>query len=465
MFAITERGLPHVNERRMRPSKTFEDHMTAAQAATQIQRPPKRDLLGPEVGRRIKAARTKRGMSLAQLGGDELSRSFLSLVESGKSRISLRALAIVADRLETPIGDFLEDEDAARASELLLDYSEIELESGKPEEALRIIRGGATQYVSDPRAQWLHGRALIGVKDHQQATAVLREALQLVDETVDKTLAAEILYSLGRSLYVTDNYDEAKRHLHKGLELALEEPENPGLQARLFIMVGHTLYVLNKPDEALAHYARAQEVLGSLYELEKVGAVYSAMSLAARKKGNLEAALTYSKQSVATYRLRRDWKQVARELNNVAMRHLESGDLERARERAQESVQRAQEVEAPDVEAHSRGTLALVCLQQGNIEEAQQQAALAEALASDESPLAKIDAWMVMADIAALSENWERVDQLYRGALDVLRKLDHKSRLADTALRYSLQLRKRGDLSAALDLAVEAAESKGGRVA
>jgi transcriptional regulator with XRE-family HTH domain len=47
-------------------------------------------------------------MTLEQLGGGELSRSFLSLVERGRSRISLRALAIVANRLELPIRYFIE---------------------------------------------------------------------------------------------------------------------------------------------------------------------------------------------------------------------------------------------------------------------------------------------------------------------------------------------------------------------
>ena len=48
-------------------------------------------------------------MSLAELGGEELSRSFLSLVERGQTRISLRALAIVAHRLGLPLSYFVEE--------------------------------------------------------------------------------------------------------------------------------------------------------------------------------------------------------------------------------------------------------------------------------------------------------------------------------------------------------------------
>lgn len=61
------------------------------------------------IGRRIRAARTARGLTLAQLGGNDLSRSYLSLVERGRSRISVRALAIVARRLEVPMSYFLDE--------------------------------------------------------------------------------------------------------------------------------------------------------------------------------------------------------------------------------------------------------------------------------------------------------------------------------------------------------------------
>lgn len=61
-----------------------------------------------ELGIRIRAARQARQMTLAELGGPDLSRSFLSLVERGKSRISLRALAIVARKLDLPVSYFLD---------------------------------------------------------------------------------------------------------------------------------------------------------------------------------------------------------------------------------------------------------------------------------------------------------------------------------------------------------------------
>lgn len=66
------------------------------------------DSMHQAIGKRIREARRARHMSLEQLGGGELSRSFLSLVERGRSRISLRALGIVANRLGLPISYFID---------------------------------------------------------------------------------------------------------------------------------------------------------------------------------------------------------------------------------------------------------------------------------------------------------------------------------------------------------------------
>jgi transcriptional regulator with XRE-family HTH domain len=61
------------------------------------------------IGERIRYARRQRGMSLADLGNGKLSRSFLSLVERGHTSISLHALELVAERLELPLGYFVDD--------------------------------------------------------------------------------------------------------------------------------------------------------------------------------------------------------------------------------------------------------------------------------------------------------------------------------------------------------------------
>ena len=99
-------------------------------------------------------------MSLAQLGGTELSRGFLSLVESGRSSISLRALAIVAARLKLPISYFVDDAPILPESPLRIsvDHAEAALvyglylySRGKTEEALEYALWAAQAKITTAR--------------------------------------------------------------------------------------------------------------------------------------------------------------------------------------------------------------------------------------------------------------------------------------------------------------------------
>jgi transcriptional regulator with XRE-family HTH domain len=48
------------------------------------------------LGARVREARRERGMSQAQLAGDELTKGFISQVESGLVRPSVRSLQILS---------------------------------------------------------------------------------------------------------------------------------------------------------------------------------------------------------------------------------------------------------------------------------------------------------------------------------------------------------------------------------
>lgn len=56
---------------------------------------------------RVREARQAAGLSLAQVAGTDVSRTFLHLVEQGRARPSQRVLALIARRTRRPIGFFL----------------------------------------------------------------------------------------------------------------------------------------------------------------------------------------------------------------------------------------------------------------------------------------------------------------------------------------------------------------------
>src|SRR5438309_2610766 len=143
------------------------------------------DLLTADVGLRIREARQARGLSLSQLGGEDLSRSFLSLVENGRSRVSLRALAIIADRLDLPMSHFLSggEDSPDLAAALLLHEAEIAFGEQRSEDALRLLNEAeetARTALGNP-ARLLRARLLVDQDRIAEALSVLREGIGDLD--------------------------------------------------------------------------------------------------------------------------------------------------------------------------------------------------------------------------------------------------------------------------------------------
>ena len=63
-----------------------------------------------ELGEKIRKARLEAKLSQRQLGGEEITRNMLSLIEHGNARPSMKTLRCLAQRLGKPISYFLEDE-------------------------------------------------------------------------------------------------------------------------------------------------------------------------------------------------------------------------------------------------------------------------------------------------------------------------------------------------------------------
>src|SRR5215471_2461486 len=62
-----------------------------------------------DLGTRLRALRTERGLSLSQLeSATKISSSFLSLVESGKSDITISRLVRLADFFDVELGDLVD---------------------------------------------------------------------------------------------------------------------------------------------------------------------------------------------------------------------------------------------------------------------------------------------------------------------------------------------------------------------
>src|SRR5437660_11869927 len=75
------------------------------------------------VGSNIREVRTKLGLTQAQLAAPEFSISYISAIERGKIRPSLKALSILARRLDVPLTFLLEGSPAGASEARAIGYS------------------------------------------------------------------------------------------------------------------------------------------------------------------------------------------------------------------------------------------------------------------------------------------------------------------------------------------------------
>lgn len=97
------------------------------------------------LGRRVREARVRAGLTQTEVGGETISTAYISRIESGQRRPSPNLIAFLAERLDVPVeellaveeGEIVVDAELVARLTLELDYAELELKTGQHEPALR----------------------------------------------------------------------------------------------------------------------------------------------------------------------------------------------------------------------------------------------------------------------------------------------------------------------------------------
>jgi tetratricopeptide (TPR) repeat protein len=96
----------------------------------------------PGLPQRLRDLRLAAGLSQAELAGDDLSASYVSLIEAGKRTPTTDALTVLAKRLGCTVDQLVSGVDGRSREEARLElaYAELALNSGEAEEAERRLR-------------------------------------------------------------------------------------------------------------------------------------------------------------------------------------------------------------------------------------------------------------------------------------------------------------------------------------
>lgn len=425
------------------------------------------------LGNRIRQARRARGLTQSAAAGPHLTKSFISLLESGRTYPSVTTLVALADRLQSSLALLLLEEErlpretalsllafarikaaaSSRASvELFLaavdalaadaDDLRIECQLTRGDLAananeLHIAERAYTEALEFARRQHLRTyepRALLrlaelALRRNDRATARQRldEALPLFrgSRTLRSIDGSEALILHGRLLITEGKYSRALRVLEEVAEMASRH-DLPRLRGKALQWIGQTHRVAGQLDRAVESLRRAKDALSSAAEtIEFAGVLYQLGTLY-RENDNLEEALSS----------------------------------------LQEALRIQERIGATAEQAVTLNELAEIQLRRHRLGEAQRTATTAHTLARKLQDPGKSGRILVtMARIARANRRWKAAGNHLREAIALFKKAKVPEELAETARELGMLLKERGEHAQAANyLAIALSFSRPSRV-
>jgi len=308
----------------------------------------------PGVGQRVRELRTARGMTQADLAGDDFTKGFISLLETGRTRVSLRAAEILAQRLGVSSADLIAGGDGKADLELALLRAEQQLSAGRAVEAIEVLERLANKAMGSLRARALRarGRALVEAERPREGLVLLEEAgrafealgqREFVIRTIyDRALAFAHLNEPGNALALALECDAAMTaggFVDRTLELQVRS-----LMATTFAFSGDL-------DSADLQAQRALQLAEDVVDPDALGSLYSTLSFARQRQNDLSGAMAYARKGLAVYEeLGRD-RAVGQMWHNVATIHLDRHQYEKAADAIERSDRIAKQAKLPSLEA------------------------------------------------------------------------------------------------------------------
>jgi tetratricopeptide (TPR) repeat protein len=381
--------------------------MNAPKTATRRNRPSlaKEDLdLARQVGARLKAARTRAGLTQRELAAPRYTKAYISALENGLIKPSVAALRFLARRLGTVPSAFLADEDTHWQR---LD-AELRLAAGDWQAAAD--RFGAildTEPAGLGRGLCLLGLAEASYRlgDARATIAFAAEARELLTGAHRTNDAQRATYWLAAGHHASGDPGRARGLLEELLAIARPEDNEPDLRVRILVALATVESAAGDSKRAISLLEEARAIGADLDDRRRATLLHS-LAQSYRLSGDLEGAVRSGTESLGLFRSLDARSEAASIENELAMIYLGLGNLDAAAGHARESR---------------------IGMERDR----------------DEFRLAHLDD--TDARIALARGDTETADRLASAAADVAERLGNQKALVDALLTVARAARERGD--------------------
>jgi tetratricopeptide (TPR) repeat protein len=404
------------------------------------------------LGSRIRQVRRIRGLTQTDVAKPNLTKSFISLLESGRTYPSVGTLVALANRLQTSLALLLlETTELPRETALTLFALARAMGESSPAEAERLLAAAEvlTENVDDLQADLILTRGDIALSQGRP-----KEAERFYDETLawarKRRLRAYEARALAKQALLTMARGDdaaARAQLEEALQLfrgtrtlrSVEGCEAMLAFAQILGMQGRTTRMMRILEE-VAQVARRQDLplILSRAELELARA-HLAAGQSSQAKEALQAARGALESSGET-------PETAQGLRSLGTMFVETGAAAEAHAALQAALRMQDRLGDLRHRAATLNDMARVLLQQGKLAEAQGQAKEALDLADGQhQSIQKAQVLVTMALIARSQRRWRQaIDQL-KEAVELFRKGKQAADVAATARELGMLLKERGE--------------------
>jgi tetratricopeptide (TPR) repeat protein len=417
--------------------------------------PTQRPRVDTAVGRHLRAARHKAGLTQRQLAGDRYTPAYISALEVGLVRPSWAALTYLSERLGLPVHELVREAQPGwdrLAADLHLAAGEWQPAVDQYTQLLEKEQGPDAALLRRGRAE-----ALCRLNRPKEALADAAAAYEALTQSGRQGDAAYAGYWLSYAHYQLDNTAEAAALLRQILaEIRAGLAVQADFKLRLLVALAANESWDGHHDRALALLEEGRVLTEELDDRRRAGFLYS-LAIGYAETGDHEAALRAGTSALPLFDAAEADSEATSLRNALALTYLELGNLARATELAAEARERTTREKNTKFLAHVAETDAQIALAAGD--HAAVKAHVAEALdiaRATQNTHAESSALLTLARSERQSGNATQAESTYRQAVELLRTSGPRPRLAEALREWADLLVSQDRHPEAVDLLQEA---------
>src|SRR5579859_5347764 len=319
------------------------------------------DTLSPinALGHRLRQVRIQRGLSQTALAQPEFTKSYVSPVERGKARPSLKALELLARRLGVPASDFLAlpatpahapdpvawEEDLAYQ----LDCARRAIDTGQAGDAIQLINAIEQEYraalsqlgvETRYRIHYLRAAAYLRLLEPGSAQQDLSLAQVLAEQLADGGETVERVRNAIGAAYYQQDHPQLARQQHERCMQAVHSGivKDPNLRLLIYSNLANDYWALDEVEQAISVYKEALLLLDGVSNLERQSGIYWGLSLAYKTVGDLSRAKLYASRALEIYEAAHNLTAAAQLHVNLAEISTQRGEYPEAEQFLQRAV-------------------------------------------------------------------------------------------------------------------------------